>query len=241
MTRAAMIALCLVPLLGGCDKKKPDGLPPATDWQAPAAGSSVPMPSTGGGMPSTGGGMPGAADPHAGVPGAPPLNGGGGGGGADPHAGVPGAPPLNGGGGGGGGGGVDVAQMGLPAPDPTRPMDPNKYLAGTIDAPEALRGKIPAGAAIFISVRTRDAATGQGVGAPIAVDKLVASGTWPMTFKLTEAQAMIGGTGFAGAVVVSARFDQDSDAMSKQPGDVTGKTDATIPSAGVKLVLDTTL
>ena len=40
MMRAAMIALCLVPLLGGCDKKKPDGLPPATDWQAPAAGSS---------------------------------------------------------------------------------------------------------------------------------------------------------------------------------------------------------
>ena len=133
MMRAAMIALCLVPLLGGCDKKKPDGLPPATDWQAPAAGSSVPMPSTGGGMPSTGGAMPGAADPHAGVPGAPPLNGGGGGG--------------------GGGGGVDVAQMGLPAPDPTRPMDPNKYLAGTIDAPEALRGKIPAGAAIFIRDR----------------------------------------------------------------------------------------
>ncbi|MBL8623662.1 MAG: hypothetical protein JNK64_20305 [Myxococcales bacterium] len=248
MMRAATIALCLVPLLGGCDKKKPDGLPPATDWQAPAAGSSVPMPSTGGGGPAAAdphAGVPGAppigggmgADPHAGVPGAPPL--GGGGDGSDPHAGVPGAPPI--GGGGGGGGGVDVAQMGLPAPDPTRPMDPNKYLAGTIDAPEALRAKIPAGAAIFISVRTRDAATGQGVGAPIAVDKLVASGTWPMTFKLTEAQAMIGGTGFAGSVVVSARFDQDSDAMSKQPGDVTGKAEATIPSAGVKLLLDTTL
>ena len=120
-------------------------------------------------------------------------------------------------------------------------MDPNKYIAGTIDAPDALRAKIPAGAAIFISVRTRDAATGQGVGAPIAVDKLVASGTWPMTFKLTEAQAMIGGTGFAGSVVVSARFDQDSDAMSKQPGDVTGKAETTIPSAGVKLLLDTAL
>ena len=230
MLRAAILALALVPLIGGCDKKKPDGLPPATDWQAPAAGSSVPMP--GGAV----GGAPSAGDPHAGVPGAPPLGGGGGG---DPHAGVPGAPSM--GGGGGGGGGVDVAQMGLPAPDPSRPMDPNKYLAGTIDAPDALRGKIPAGAAIFISVRTRDAATGQGVGAPIAVEKLVASGSWPLTFKLTEAQAMIGGTGFAGDVVISARFDQDSDAMSKQPGDVTGKAAATIPSAGVKLLLDTTL
>ena len=52
---------------------------------------------------------------------------------------------------------------------------------------------------------------------------------------------MIGGTGFAGSVVVSVRYDQDSDAMSKQPGDVTGKADAAIPSAGVALILDTVL
>ena len=231
MKRVTLLALVLV-AIAGCDRKKSNnGLPPATDWQAPAGGPSGPT----GPMPGPMAGGGGAsADPHAGVPGAPPLGGGGMG---DPHAGVPGAPPL----GGGGGGGVDVAQLGLPAPDPTRPLDPNKYLAGTIDAPADLRAKIPAGGALFISVRTRDAATGQGVGAPIAVDKLAASGSWPITFKLTEAQAMIGGTGFAGSVVVSVRYDQDSDAMSKQPGDVTGKADAAIPSAGVALILDTVL
>ncbi|MBK9029724.1 MAG: hypothetical protein IPL61_00020 [Myxococcales bacterium] len=234
MKRVTLLSLTLALAVGCGNKKSNDGLPPATDWQAPTGGAAGPL----GGGGAIGGGMAaGGTDPHAGVPGAPPLGGGGMG---DPHAGVPGAPPL-GDPGGGGGGGVDVAQMGLPAPDPSRPLDPNKYLAGTIDAPADLRGKIAPGGAIFISVRTRDAATGQGVGAPIAVDKLVASGTWPMTFKLTEAQAMIGGTGFAGSVVVSVRYDQDADAMSKQPGDVTGKADAAIPSAGVQLVLDTVL
>lgn len=231
MRRLLVFALCLA-ALAACDKKKPDnGLPPATDWQAPAPGGTAALPPSGGA---------GVGDPHAGVPGAPPL---GTGGGVDPHAGIPGAPPLSGAETGNphGGGGVDVAQMGLPAPDPNRPVDESKVLAGTIDVPAAMRDKIPAGAAIFISVRTLDAATGEGAGAPIAVDKLVATGTWPMPWRLTEAQAMIGGTGFAGAVVVSVRFDQDSDAMSKQPGDITGKVKATIPSEGLKVVLDTTL
>ena len=89
-------------------------------------------------------------------------------------------------------------------------------------------------------MRTRDA-SGNPSGAPIAVDRLVSSGQWPIPFKLTEAEAMIGGTGFAGDVVVTARYDQDSDAMSKQPGDITGKAPATIPTAGVKLLLDTPL
>jgi len=251
MKRATTLAVVVV-ALAACDSKKSnkDGLPPATDWQAPAGGAAGPMPDRAG--PSMGGGVA-AVDPHAGVPGAPPLGGGGGdphagvpgapplgggGGGSDPHAGVPGAPPL---GGGGGGGGVDVAALGLPAPDPSRPIDASKYLSGTIDVPAALRAKIPAGAAIFIAVRSRDPGTGQAAGAPIAVDKLAAPGTWPLAFKLTEAEAMIGGTGFGGPVVVTARFDQDSDAMSKQPGDITGKADAVIPSAGVAIVLDTAL
>src|SRR5690242_11649431 len=109
MLRFGLVALVLV---AGCDKKKTEGLPPAQDWNSPPEGASAvpgvePMNPHGGGR----------IDPHAGVAGAPPL--GGSEGGSDPHAGIPGAPPLGGGGGGGGGGdGVDVAQMGLPAPDP---------------------------------------------------------------------------------------------------------------------------
>lgn len=232
MKRALVSALVLSSALAACDRKKPDGLPPATDWQAPAAAPGGPAPS-GPAMGAAGGHT---ADPHAGVPGAPPL--GGGAMGADPHAGVPGAPPLSGAENPHGAGGVDVTAMGLPAPDPDRPIDPTKVLEGTIDLPPALRAKVPAGAAIFISVRPLDPASGEGRGAPVAVDKLVATGTWPLAWKLTEAQAMIGGTGFAGDVVVSVRFDQDSDAMSKQPGDITGTLKATIPQKGLQVVLD---
>jgi hypothetical protein len=142
---------------------------------------------------------------------------------------------------GAGGSGVDVSQLGLPAPDRTQPVDPNKFLEGVIEIGPDYVAKVPAGAAIFVSVRKLDPATGLGAGAPIAVDKLVATGAWPLQFRLTEAQAMIGGTGFAGEVVIAARFDQDSDALSKQPGDITGTVKATIPAKGLVIQLATVL
>lgn len=228
MIRLAWFAIAACAALAACDKKSTSGLPPAESWKAPDPSGGMTGPAAA--NPHGGGG-----DPHAGVPGAPPL---GGGGGADPHAGVPGAPPL---GGTGGGGGVDVAQLGLPPPDPNKPVDPSKFLEGTIALGPAHASRVPAGSAIFLAVRKVDPASGQGAGAPIAVEKLVATGTWPLAFKLTEAQAMIGGTGFSGDVVVAARFDQDSDAMSKQPGDITGQVRATIPAKGLTITLDTVL
>jgi hypothetical protein len=95
------------------------------------------------------------------------------------------------------------------------------------------------GGVIFISVR-KAGPDGNPVGAPIAVERLTISG-WPTPFQLTEANAMIGGTGFAGDVVVMARYDQDSDAISKQPGDVTGQVKATIPADKLEIVLDKVL
>jgi hypothetical protein len=38
-----------------------------------------------------------------------------------------------------------------------------------------------------------------------------------------------------------ARYDQDADAISKQPGDVTGQIRVKIPAENVKLSLDTVL
>ena len=75
---------------------------------------------------------------------------------------------------------------------------------------------------------------------PLAVEKL----TWKdggLPFELSEANAMIAGTQLVGDVVVTARYDQDGDAISKQPGDVTGSIHVTIPAENVKLVLDTIL
>lgn len=217
-------ALAVSAAVLGCDKKAPSGLPPAENWQAP-----VPSPSqAGGGGPTAAAPASAASDPHAGIPGAPPLSGGAQGAAA-------GAPPMA------GGSGVDVSQLGLPAPDRTRPVDPNKFLEGQIEVGPDHAGKIPSGAAIFVSVRKLDPATGQGAGAPIAVDKLVATGSWPLSFRLTEAQAMIGGTGFSGDVVIGVRFDQDGDALSKQPGDITGTAKASIPAKGLAIQLSTVL
>ncbi|MBZ0232048.1 MAG: hypothetical protein K8M05_06815, partial [Deltaproteobacteria bacterium] len=156
-----------------------------------------------------------------------------------PHAGVPGAPPL--GGGGGGAGDVDVAAMGLPPPDPNKPIDPSKVLAGTVVLGGAHAGKVPAGSVIFLAVRQADPSTGQGVGMPIATDKLVVGSSWPLSFNIDESKAMIGGTGFSGDVVVMARFDQDHEARSKQPGDIVGQVRTTIPAASLTITLDQVL
>lgn len=237
MLRPGTIALALAlatAAAAGCEGKKPEGLPPALDWQAPPAGAGA-MPA----MPHAGGGGGGRIDPHAGVPGAPPLGGGMGMGmGGDPHAGVPGAPPLGGGMGGMGGGGVDVTQLGLPPPDPSRSIDPQKVLTGTVTLGAAHAGKVPPGAVIFLAVRAVDPATGQGVGMPIAADRLVVGSSWPIPFRLDEADAMIAGTGFTGDVLITARYDQDHEARSRQPGDIVGQVRATIPAQNLVISLD---
>ncbi|HUQ05493.1 MAG TPA: hypothetical protein VM261_23485 [Kofleriaceae bacterium] len=244
MLRRGLVALVVtaaaasVISAAGCSSKKSEGLPPAQDWQSPPEGAGS-MPSM---QPNPHAG--GRIDPHAGVAGAPPLGGSMGGGGAaggDPHAGVEGAPPLGGGGGHGAGGGVDVAAMGLPEPDPNRPMDPNKVLTGTVALGAAHAGKVPAGSVIFLAVRQADPSTGQGVGMPMATDKLVVGAAWPLTFRIDESKAMIGGTGFSGDVVVMARFDQDEEARSKQPGDIVGQVRTQIPAQNLSITLDQVL
>jgi len=147
----------------------------------------------------------------------------------NPHAGNPHA----------GGGGVDVTQLGLPSPDPSRSIDASKRLKGRLRVSPETAAKMKPGGVIFLSVRKPDA-SGQPSGAPIAVARLDV-GTWPLPFELTEANAMIRGTAFSGDVVVMARYDQDSDALSKQPGDVTGMVKTKIPADGLDLVLDTVL
>ena len=58
---------------------------------------------------------------------------------------------------------------------------------------------------------------------------------------MTEAQAMIAGTQLTGDVVVTARYDQDGDALSKQPGDISGSIRVKIPADNVTLTLDDVL
>jgi len=253
--RAVVVALSGL-VLGsfGCSSSKSQGLPPATEWETgdPTAGAGA-MPSKprgGGGASSSDphGGMfngGGGADPHAGVPGAPPIAGGGGG--SDPHAGIPGAPPIEGNMHGDPnapqgdlGAAVDVTQLGLSSPDPNRPIDLSRSIKGVIKVGAKTKDRIKPGASIFLMVR-KPTPDGQPTGTLIAVDKV----TWTADgqgFELTEKHAMIaGGPDLVGELFVLARVDQDLDAMTKQPGDVTGYTRVKIPATGVTLELDTVL
>ncbi len=220
----------------GRDKKSNDGLPSSSqEWTQNSAGQMVqkgeldtkalPPPAPPPGMANPhGGGMGGdPSDPHAGL-GIDPT---------DPHAGL-GIDPA------GSGGGADVTQMGLPPPDPNRAIDPTRFVKGVIKIHEKAKARAQAGTSLFVVVK-RVGADGAGTGAPLAVDKLTWSAAGELSFTLTEAQAMVGGTELSGDVIVTARYDQDADAISKQPGDITGSARVTLPADNVTIVLDTIL
>ena len=155
----------------------------------------------------------------------------------DPHAGL-GIDPTDPRGG-MGGGSPDVGQMGLPAPDPNRPIDPTRYVKGVIKIHEKARARAKGGIPLFIVVKRVDA-SGQPTGTALAVDKLTWSGT-DLVFELTEKQAMVGGTELTGDVIVTARYDQDGDALSKEAGDIVGQARVKLPADNVQIWLDTIL
>lgn len=215
MRRFALIALVLC----SCKKEAPTGLAPAQDWgaaqQAPAESANPHA------MSPHGGGAVDPNNPHAGLglnaQGEPEGNGGD----VDPSAADPHA-------------GVDVAKLGLPPPDPNRPIDPHHYVKGLI----TLGAKIDVkpGGVVYVVVKHSDAG-GQPTGTPLAVDKL----TWgkdQLAFDLGDAQAMVGGTELAGDVIVQAHYAQNGDALSRAAGDVLGQTRVKIPADHVKIVLD---
>jgi hypothetical protein len=154
---------------------------------------------------------PHGADPHAG------LNM------DDPHAGMQiGAP---------------TTVPPLPPPDPSRKIDPNKFVEGRIVASDKTKSLIKDGAILFLSVRPIDSATGEVIGSPLAVDRIDVK-SLPVTFRLDESKAMSAGTNFSGDVVVMARVDGDGDAITKVKGDIVGSVKAKIPQGGLTLTLD---
>jgi hypothetical protein len=133
--------------------------------------------------------------------------------------------------------GTDVSRMGLPAPDPARPIDPAHHVRGVISVAPGLASRLHDGGAVFVTVKRDD--HGKPSGPPLAVERL----SWkpPLPFELTERQAMIGGTQLTGDVIVTVRYDQDGDALTRQPGDVTGQARVKVPADAVALALDTVL
>ncbi|HET7505983.1 MAG TPA: hypothetical protein VFK02_33415 [Kofleriaceae bacterium] len=226
-------------LASGCSKKTQDGMSPATDWSASpetapsaAAGDEMPHFTPPPGMrmqsnnPHAGVDMGGdPSNPHAGVDMAGDPS--------DPHAGLDMSQNPH------AGGGTDVTKLGLAAPDPDRPIDPTHRIAGTVTVDPKAKDRAKAGTPVFLIVK-RAGPDGNPSGPPLAVDKL----SWRdggVPFELTDAQAMVAGTELTGEVIVMARYDQDADALSREPGDITGQVRVKIPAENVKLALDTVL
>jgi len=229
------LAIAIALSAAACSKKKQDeGLPPAQEWSADP--SAIPQGGSAPANPHGGGEAPDMTNPHAGVDmtnphagGTPDMT--------NPHAGVDmggaaGANPH-------GAGGADVSQLGLPPPDPSRPIDPTHHVNGVLKIHPKAKDRVKPGTAVFLVVKRADD-SGQPTGTPLAVEKV----TWEkdgQPFELSEKQAMIAGTQLTGDVVVIAHYDQDGDAISKQPGDVMGQIKVKIPADNVNLFLDDVL
>lgn len=240
MTRFAL----LLALFAGCSSKKTNdqGLPPAQEWGAnqgapdqPPAAAAIPHAGGDQNLPPPSVVDENGQDPHAGLRGTPPAgilddNGN------DPHAGIAGTGGANPH---GGPAGMDTSTMGALAPDPNRPIDPAHHIRGLIKVHPKAADRAKTGGAIFVIVKQADA-TGAPTGTPLAVDKLTWTGK-DLPFELTEGQAMIKGTQLTGDVVIVARYDQDGDAITKQPGDITGQLRVKVPAENVSLFLDTVL
>jgi len=225
--RCVAMAAVLAAMVG-CKKEAGfagEGMPPASDWNAEQAGAEVkPVPQPSAGFHGGGTGFHGAAPqqprddeegeaPSGDFQGAPPDD--------DTHRGM----AQN-----------ELPQ--LPPPVEDRPIDPTHRIAGVIKLGAKAKGKAVAGTTVFIVAKHVDAA-GQPTGAPLAVARL----TWKddLAFELTENNAMIAGTELTGDVIVTAHYDLDSEARTKQPGDILGQVRIKVPAENVKIELDNVL
>jgi hypothetical protein len=118
-------------------------------------------------------------------------------------------------------------------------FDPKSVVSGVLRLDDKVKAKVKEGDAVFLVARQAD--PGGGPGPILAVKKLIA-GKWPAPFQLDNRDAMMTGTKLGGKVVVSVRVDKDGDAITKNPGDVTGASrPLDVPSEKVVVTLDTVL
>jgi hypothetical protein len=223
-------ALVLVMGFAGCDRPKPPapsyGMPPLEPGAAVEPASKthaehalVPVDDSARAMPPGHPAVPGGTSPHGGM-GADPHGGMGadphGGMGADPHAGAEAATPG------------DI------------PFDAKTLIKGELRLDPKVKDQVKAGDVIYLVARRPP--QGANPGPVVAVRRLEA-GAFPMSFQLDSRDAMMmGGAKMEGPLVLTARVDKDGDAMTKNPGDITGSlTLKTLPVPKAALTLDTVL
>jgi hypothetical protein len=101
-------------------------------------------------------------------------------------------------------------------------------LSGTIELDPARAADVKPGSTLFLIVR-QDA--GGQDGMLLASKKLAVTGPdmFPLDFEITKENVMMPGVQLQGEVRVRARIDGDGDAGTKNPGDVTGAAEKSVP------------
>jgi hypothetical protein len=107
------------------------------------------------------------------------------------------------------------------------PDDAAQTIRGTIDAPAGATGGV-----LFLFVRPAGA-TG---GPPLAVQR-VPSPTFPREFVIGPQDAMVAGGPFPDRITIEARLDQDGNAMTEGPDDLSARSETAPGSTGVALTL----
>lgn len=126
------------------------------------------------------------------------------------------------------GGGATVAAA---APTAALTADPAARISGTVTLDPALASQVKPTDVLFINVRPE----GVDRGPPVAAERHAASG-FPISFDLGPEDSPMGGT-MAGKVTLSARIDQDGNAMTREAGALEAKVTLAVGSSGVTLVL----
>ena len=113
-----------------------------------------------------------------------------------------------------------------------RQQQPLAGISGTVAVSTTAQPEESVDSVLYIIVRQ----AGRASGAPVAVKRLPPS--LPVSFEITEENAMIPGTPLIGPLDVIARLDRDGNAATREPGDLQGRVDAVEVGARVEITLD---
>jgi cytochrome c-type biogenesis protein CcmH len=122
-----------------------------------------------------------------------------------------------------------------PGPSGTAASQGAAQISGTVEIASKLASRAPSGATLFIYAKQPNAP-----GPPLAVVRLAAE-HWPVSFTLSDANAMVPGRNLSNAqtVQIEARISRNGEALP-QSGDLVGTVTSVNPRAGhpVKISID---
>lgn len=133
---------------------------------------------------------------------------------------------------------------GLPPGHPPLPgADATGDISGHIRLDPRIKDKVKPNSVLFIVIRRNSGKGKKGMLLAAKKIKLDKTQTFPRPYTITANDVMMKGVELKGIVRVSARIDQDGDALSKSPGDITGELNVPFPvgSKGVNFAMDTVL